>query len=286
VTPVVATGRAELAQALGGLAGAGGRTALVPTMGALHDGHAELLRAARRRAQALVLSIYVNPLQFGPREDLQRYPRDLAADLEVADGAGVDVVFTPSPDTLYPLGGPQVSVDPGPLGLRLEGVARPTHFRGVLTVVATLFGLVAPGLAFFGEKDYQQLVLVRRMVADLGMPVEVVAVPTVRADDGLALSSRNRLLDADQIARASALPVALRTGASMGARGKPAVLSAATAVLDAAVGVDVDYVELTDPELDEAPDHGPARLLVAARVDGVRLIDNVEVMVGASEDAA
>jgi pantoate--beta-alanine ligase len=285
VTPVVATGRAELARALAGLADAG-HTALVPTMGALHEGHAELLRAARRRARALVLSIYVNPLQFGPQEDFQRYPRDLAADLEIAEGEGVDVVFTPSPESLYPSGGPQVSVDPGPLGLRLEGAARPTHFRGVLTVVATLFGLVAPRLAFFGEKDYQQLVLVRRMVVDLGMPVEVVAVPTVRADDGLSLSSRNRLLPADQIARASALPAALRAGAAMGSRGKPAVLSAATAVLDAAAGVDVDYVELTDPELGEAPDHGPARLLVAARVGGVRLIDNVEVMVGAPEQAA
>ncbi len=273
--PLVARTRGELAKALDD---AGGRVALVPTMGALHAGHAALLSTAAGLlgpGDALVASVFVNPLQFGPGEDLERYPRTFDTDLETCAAAGVDVVFAPSGEEVYPGGEPLVAVEPGPLASVLEGASRPTHFRGVLTVVAKLFGLVRPDVAVLGQKDYQQLVLVRRMVADLCMGIEVVGGETVRDEDGLALSSRNRYLSAAERVAARALPAALTAGAAAGPRGADAVRRAALAVLEAADGVDLDYLALTDPELAEPPAAGPARLLVAARVGATRLIDNV-----------
>ena len=277
---LVAHTRAELDAALIDVRSRGGRVALVPTMGALHEGHASLMREARgvvTAADALVVSVFVNPLQFGPGEDLDRYPRTVDADLEICTREGADIVFAPSVDEVYPGGQPQVTVDPGPLATLLEGVARPTHFRGVLTVVAKLLGLVRPDVAVFGEKDYQQLTLIRRMVADLCIRVDVVGAPTVREPDGLALSSRNRYLSASERQAALALSAALRAGAGQGAAGPDAVRRSALDVLSAADGVDLDYLELTDPSLGPAPARGEARLLVAARVGSTRLIDNTAV---------
>lgn len=281
--PLVARTRAELVAALGGTRARGGRVALVPTMGALHAGHAALVDEARSRVDpddAVVVSIFVNPLQFGPGEDLDRYPRTFEADLEVCREHGADVVFAPSVEEVYPGGDPQVTVEPGPLGNVLEGATRPGHYRGVLTVVAKLFGLVRPDLAVFGQKDYQQLVLIRRMAADLCMGVDVVGAPTVREESGLALSSRNAYLDDDQRRLALALSRALRAGADAWSQGGERVLADAAAVLDAAEGVDLDYLALTGPGLEEAPEHGEARLLVAARVGRTRLIDNTEIHLG------
>ena len=281
--PLVAHTRAELVAALDRTRARGGRVALVPTMGALHLGHAALVDEARSRVtpeDAVVVSIFVNPMQFGPGEDLDRYPRTFDADLEVCREHGADVVFAPSVDEVYPGGDPQVTVEPGPLGSVLEGATRPGHYRGVLTVVAKLFGLVRPDLAVFGQKDYQQLVLIRRMAADLCLGVEVVGAATVREDSGLALSSRNAYLDADQKRLALALSRALRVGADAGPAGAQRVLADATAVLDTAEGVDVDYLALTDPALGDPPAFGGARLLVAARVGSTRLIDNIEIHLG------
>ncbi len=261
------------------LRGAGRRLALVPTMGALHEGHRELIRHARRMpgAGVVAVSIFVNPLQFGPHEDLARYPRPLETDLAVCREEGVELVFAPAVADMYPTGSAATTVDPGPLGAELEGAARPGHFAGVLTVVAKLFHLVTPDVAFFGEKDYQQLVLVRRMVADLDFPVAVVGVPTVREPDGLALSSRNAYLPPADRPAAAALRRALAAGAGVSARGPEAVLAAARAVLDDEPALAVDYLELRDPELGPDPRAGRARLLVAARLGTTRLIDNVAV---------
>ncbi len=269
-TPLVVGSRAELDATL-----AGGRL-LVPTMGALHEGHASLLRRARALGDGpLVVSVFVNPLQFAPGEDLERYPRTFGADLELCAREGVDVVFAPDVEEVYPGGDPQVTVDPGPLGAELEGVSRPTHFRGVLTVVAKLFGLVRPEAAVFGEKDYQQLTLVRRMVDDLCLGVHVEGAPTVREPDGLALSSRNRYLSPHEREQAAALARALRAARSTGS------VEAAEKVLADADGVVVDYLALRGPDLGPAPATGPARLLVAARVGTTRLIDNVALELGA-----
>ncbi len=260
------------------LKGAGRRVALVPTMGALHEGHRELIRHARRAPGATVtaVSIFVNPLQFAAGEDLDRYPRPLEADLEVLRAEGVELAFTPGVDTMYPEGA-QTRVHPGPLGDELEGAVRPGHFTGVLTVVAKLFGIVAPDLAFFGEKDYQQLVLVERMARDLDLPLSVVGVPTVREPDGLALSSRNAYLSPADRERAVVLHRALVAGAGVSARGPRAVLDAARAVLAQEAAVEVDYLELRDTDLRPDPDAGRARLLVAARLGTTRLIDNTAV---------
>jgi pantoate--beta-alanine ligase len=274
----VAATRGELASALGATRSGGGRVALVPTMGALHAGHAALVDTARRavrREDAVVVSIFVNPMQFAPGEDLDRYPRTFAADLEVCAAHGADVVFAPSVEEVYPGGDPQVTVEPGPLGSVLEGATRPGHYRGVLTVVAKLFGLVRPDVAVFGQKDYQQLVLVRRMAADLCMGVEVVGAGTVRADDGLALSSRNAYLDPAHLRAAAVLPRALRAGAEAAGAGEAAVLAAARSVLEEEPAVRPDYLTVTSPELGDPPVRGEARLLVAARVGSTRLIDNV-----------
>ena len=275
---IAASSREELDARLAarGARPSGPRVALVPTMGALHAGHAGLIDAARARADTVVVSIFVNPLQFAAGEDLGRYPRTLEADLELCRRHGVDCVFVPAVDEVYPGGEPLVTVDPGPLGTVLEGASRPGHFIGVLTVVAKLFGLVRPALAVFGEKDYQQLVLVRQLVADLCLPVQVVGCPTAREPDGLARSSRNRYLDPRQREQALALSKALRAGAAA-AGGAAEVSRAAETVLREAPGVVVDYVAVRGPDLGEPPTMGAARLLLAARIGSTRLIDNAEV---------
>ena len=254
-----------------------GPIGFVPTMGALHAGHAALLDAARAATAGVIATIFVNPMQFGPGEDLDRYPRSLEADLELCERAGADLVWAPGVEDVYPRGLPMVTLDAGPLGTELEGVVRPTHFAGVLTVVTKFLNMVRPDRAFFGEKDYQQLTLIRRMAADLELGVRIDGVPTVREPDGLALSSRNRYLSPDQRAEALSLSRALFAGRDAARSGAASVLAAARAELDAHPAVAVDYLELRGPDLQMAPDSGPARLLVAARVGGTRLIDNVEV---------
>ena len=253
---------------------------LVPTMGALHAGHRSLMQVARAvPAASTVVSIFVNPLQFDSRVDLDRYPRQLKADLAVCREEGVELVFAPSVEAMYPPGS-ETTVTPGELGAELEGASRPGHFAGVLTVVAKLFGIVAPDRAFFGEKDYQQLVLIQRMVADLRMDVQVGGVPTVREPDGLALSSRNVHLDTTARAAAVTLSRALAAGAQAGVHGRDAVLAAAGKVLAEQPAVAVDYLALRDPQLGPAPGRGPARLLLAATVGTTRLIDNVCLRLG------
>ena len=260
----------------------GRRIVLVPTMGALHDGHLTLIRAARRVPGAVVVvSIFVNPLQFGAGEDLDAYPRTLDDDLDALRAEGVEIAFTPTADDMYPHG-TRTTVVPGQLGAELEGASRPTHFAGVLTVVLKLFNTVRPDRAYFGEKDYQQLTLIRQMVADLDLGVEVQGVPIVREADGLAMSSRNRYLDPVQREQAGALSAALLAGMYSAAQGASAALDAARAVLDEVPALEVDYLELRDPGLGPAPAEGPARLLVAARLGHTRLIDNIAVDVGAS----
>lgn len=281
--PTLAHTREELAALL---ADRSGPVGLVPTMGALHEGHASLVRVAREKVGSgpVVVSIFVNPLQFGPNEDLDRYPRTLDADLELCAAEGVDIVFAPSVDEVYPGGEPQVMVRPGPLAKVLEGKTRPGHFRGVLTVVAKLFGLVRPDVAVFGQKDYQQLALIRRMVLDLNMPVEVVGAETVREPDGLALSSRNRYLDAEQRAEAVTLSRTLRAAQEVAHYGPDVALDAARAELRAAKAVDLDYLVITDADLGELPRAVPpgteARILIAARVGTTRLIDNLPLVLG------
>lgn len=260
----------------------GRRIVLVPTMGALHDGHLTLIRAARRVPGAVVVvSIFVNPLQFGAGEDLDAYPRTLDDDLDALRAEGVEIAFTPTADDMYPHG-TRTTVVPGQLGAELEGASRPTHFAGVLTVVLKLFNTVRPDRAYFGEKDYQQLTLIRQMVADLDLGVEVQGVPIVRESDGLAMSSRNRYLDPVQREQAGALSAALLAGMYSAAQGASAALDAARAVLDEVPALEVDYLELRDPALGPAPAEGPARLLVAARLGHTRLLDNIAVDVGAS----
>lgn len=280
----VHNGAAGLAKVTRALRAAGRRVCLVPTMGALHEGHRALIRQARRVPGAsVVVSVFVNPLQFGAGEDLSRYPRPFDSDVEICRSEGVELVFHPDAEELYPEGA-STTVHPGPLGSELEGASRPGHFAGVLTVVAKLFNIVRPDFAYFGEKDYQQLVLVRRMVTDLNMDVNVVGVPIVREASGLALSSRNVYLDAEQARAAVALSAALTAGAHAGVAGADAVLDAAGAVLAAEPGVQLDYLHLRGADLGPAPAAGPARLLVAARVGATRLIDNVALLLGAAVD--
>ncbi|MDA3641270.1 pantoate--beta-alanine ligase [Mycobacterium xenopi] len=258
----------------------GRRVMLVPTMGALHDGHLALVRAAKRvPGSVVVVSIFVNPLQFGVGEDLDSYPRTIDDDLALLRAEGVEVAFTPSIAAMYP-DGPRTAVHPGPLGAELEGAARPTHFAGVLTAVLKLLQIVQPDRVFFGEKDYQQLVLVRQMAADLHLDVQVVGVPIVREPDGLAMSSRNRYLDPAQREAAATLSAALLAGRHAASAGASAAVDAARAVLDAVPAIDVDYLQVRDPALGPAPTHGPARLLVAARVGKTRLLDNVAIEIG------
>jgi pantoate--beta-alanine ligase len=258
--------------------------AVVMTMGALHEGHAALIRAARAHAGRgqVTVTVFVNPLQFGPNEDLDRYPRTLDADLKLAELAGADTVFAPPADEVYPGGQPQVRISAGPMGEGYEGGSRPGHFDGMLTVVAKLLHLTRPEAAFFGQKDAQQLALVRRMATDLNFPVEIVAVPTVREDDGVAMSSRNRYLSEPERRSARALSRALFAGRDAVAQGPAAALQAARGVVDAAASAEppvvLDYAALIDPAdfTDAGPAHnGPAVLAVAARVGRTRLIDNL-----------
>jgi pantoate--beta-alanine ligase len=268
---------------------------LVPTMGALHEGHRALLRAARQisgQNGSLVVSVFVNPLQFGVGEDLDRYPRTLSDDMAVCAEECVDVVFAPAHDQMYPAE-QMITVQPGPMGEVLEGTFRPGFFEGVLTVVLKLFNLVKPDVAVFGEKDAQQLALVRRMVSDLNLPVAIEAVGTVRDLDGLAISSRNRYLSAAERDTALALSRALRAGAAAAADGPDAVLAAAEAELSAAGKADpplaTDYLALAEPEtFDRVPAGftGRALLLVAATVGKTRLIDNTAVGIGSPAEQA
>ncbi|WP_017538130.1 pantoate--beta-alanine ligase [Nocardiopsis halophila] len=275
--PVVARTPEELARIRAGL----GRTALVPTMGALHSGHRGLIAAARGRAEAVVVSIFVNPLQFGPGEDFDRYPRAFEDDLRTCAEEGVDVVYAPAVEAMYP-GEQLVTVDPGPMGHVLEGASRPGHFAGVLTVVAKLFHMVRPDVAVFGQKDAQQLAVIRRMVRDLAFGVTVVGVPTVRDSDGLATSSRNVYLSPAERTGALALSRALLAGADASVTGPVGILDAAREVLREAASseapVELDYLALVDAHTfaEVGADHrGEAVLLVAARVGSTRLIDNV-----------
>jgi len=258
----------------------GRRVMLVPTMGALHDGHLALVRAAKRvPGSVVVVSIFVNPLQFGAGEDLDAYPRTLDDDLALLRDEDVEIVFAPNAAAMYP-NGLRTTVHPGPLAADLEGGPRPTHFAGVLTVVCKLLQIVRPDRVFFGEKDYQQLVLIRQMVADLNLDIEVVGMPTVREHDGLAMSSRNRYLDSVQREAAGALSAALTAAAHAAPAGGQAALDAAGAVLDAVPGLTVDYLELRDAELGPLQLNRPGRLLIAARLGSTRLLDNIAIQIG------
>jgi pantoate--beta-alanine ligase len=303
--PVLARTKADLGAVRAGLAGP---VILVPTMGALHAGHRALLRAARALAGpegSVVVSIFVNPLQFGPAEDLDRYPRTLDDDLAMCAGEGVTLVFAPSAAEIYPSGSPDVTVDPGSMGQVFEGQFRPGFFDGVLTVVLKLLHLTRPATVVFGEKDAQQLALVRRMVSDLDLDIAVASVPTVRDADGLATSSRNFYLSAAERTSALAISRALRAGQAEAAAGGPAVLAAAQQILHAEPALAVDYIALVDPrtfasaepgQAGEAAQAGqagqagqggqagwvgPALLVAAARVGRTRLIDNVPVVLAA-----
>lgn len=273
----------ELARVTRALSATGRKITLVPTMGALHEGHLELIRRARRvPGSVTVVSIFVNRLQFGPGQDFDRYPRVFDDDLRACEQEGVELVFAPDQEGMYGPD-PQITVHPGPLGDELEGASRPGHFAGVLTVVAKLINIVRPDLAFFGDKDYQQLVLVRRMARELNLSAQIQGIPVIRGPEGLALSSRNVHLSDDQRRAALALSAALAAAAHAGASGVDAVLAAAREVLDAAPEVQVDYLELRDPELGSPPAEGEARLLVAGIVGDTRLIDNALVVLGRPE---
>lgn len=263
------------------LRGEGGDTiAFVPTMGALHDGHMALVAEAKLRGSHVVASIFVNPTQFGPGEDLAVYPRREAADAALLDAAGVAILWAPDVETMYP-DGPEATVKAGSAAEGLDGASRPGHFDGVATVVARLFEQVRPDVAVFGEKDYQQLAVIRQMVRDLGLPVEIVGVPTQRDADGLALSSRNAYLSDEERAAARAMPRALGEAAAAieGGADVGEALDKARARLEGAGFDPIDYVALHDAEtlapmtvLDR-----PARLLAAARMGRTRLIDNLPV---------
>lgn len=276
----VARTRADLASARMEWASSGDSVAVVMTMGALHAGHAELIKRARERNDQVIVTDFLNPLQFAPDEDLDKYPRTFAADLELCRAEGVDLLFAPGPSEVYPVGDPVVRVAAGPIGDVLEGESRPGHFDGVLTVVAKLLNLTTPHRAYFGQKDAQQLWLISQMVRDLDVGVEIVEVPTVRDPDGLALSSRNiYLVDADRM-QALALHGALEAGAAAAPSGVESAVEATHAYL-AESGVKADYVSLVDPRSFEVMrGSGPAILVVAAYVGSTRLIDNVRLHVG------
>ncbi|WP_294256793.1 pantoate--beta-alanine ligase [uncultured Sphingomonas sp.] len=269
----------DLRQALDAFRSEGARLAFVPTMGALHDGHMALVEAAKRAGSRVIVSIFVNPIQFGPNEDLAKYPRREQADSRLLANAGVDLLWMPTPEIMYPEGF-ATSVRVSGVSEPLDGAHRPGHFDGVATVVSKLFHQVQPHVALFGEKDWQQLQVIRRMVADLDMAVEIQGVPTQREDDGLALSSRNAYLMPEDRARAVALPRALGAAAKTIGEGgdREAALVQAQESLSAA-GFEVDYVALVDAESLSAPIEGrPMRLLAAARIGGTRLIDNIPVL--------
>jgi len=259
------------------------RVGFVPTMGALHEGHLSLVRAACARTDVVAVSIFVNPTQFGPGEDFESYPRRVESDIEMLAAEGVDLVFTPSRDAMYETGH-QVTVEPGPLSHRWEGASRPGHFSGVATVVTKLLGIVRPDLAFFGEKDYQQLRIIQRLVCDLDLGVGVVACPTVREHDGLAMSSRNAYLTPEQRAAATGIPEALEAAAKALAWGDRDAESLVRAMREALTrragdGVELDYAAVVDPETLEpvAVIEGVARALIAGRVGMTHLIDNCKL---------
>jgi pantoate--beta-alanine ligase len=269
---------AELRAAL-----AGRTVALVPTMGALHAGHLALVERASHLADTVVVSIFVNPLQFGAGEDLDTYPRTLEADVQKLDAAGVEFVFAPSVAEMYPHGSSETRVTAGAVGTLFEGRSRPGHFDGMLTVVAKLLGIVRPAFVLFGQKDAQQVFLVQRMVADLNVATDVSVVETVRENGGLALSSRNRYLDDREKRAALALSAALEAAESSGDRGIDAVLAAAQSVLMGENLVRLDYLSVVNPATFLPVDddyRGKARVLVAARVGDTRLIDNALIHLG------
>jgi pantoate--beta-alanine ligase len=262
----------------------GRRLALVPTMGYLHEGHLALVDEARRRADAVILSIFVNPLQFGPGEDLARYPRDLPRDRSLAQSRGVDALFLPTTETMYPPGS-EIRVTPGATAERWEGAARPGHFTGVLTVVAKLFHLVEPDVACFGQKDIQQLTLIRRMVRDLDWPIELAAVPTVREVDGLALSSRNAYLNPSDRRKALVLSRALEAAHRAfceGERQAERLEARMREVLNAEPAVKVEYIAVVEPDGLSPAATVDARTVVAVagRVGETRLIDNISLAQG------
>lgn len=260
---------------------AGKRIALVPTMGALHGGHLALVVRAAEIADVVIVTIFVNPLQFGPAEDLEWYPRTLDADLALVEPFGVQAVFAPSADEMYPAGASHTRVTPGRLGSLYEGRTRVGHFDGVLTVVTKLINIAQPDDVLFGQKDAQQVFLLKQMVAELNLPVKVTVVEIVREEDGLALSSRNRFLNANERRAARGLSVALEAAESSADRGIDAVLAAAQSVLMGQHLVQLDYLVVVDPEtflpVDEGY-NGSALVLVAARVGATRLIDNATIL--------
>lgn len=284
-TPKVFSSAQDLSEATAAIRNSGKNIALVPTMGALHEGHLTLVRNAKKIPNAaVVVSIFVNPLQFGPGEDLDTYPRTLDADIEKLAAEGVDMVFTPTPEVMYP-NGFRTTIDPGPLAKELEGATRPGHFAGALTVCTKLFNLSHCTDAFFGEKDYQQLVLMQEMVEDLNLPLTLHPVPIVREENGLALSSRNRYLSADETRLAQKLSKSLFAGREAAQNGMSAedVKGAARKYLAQFPDIDVEYMELRDGrlgKLEESNDTGvvECRLLLAARIGTTRLIDNMGVM--------
>ncbi|RXZ47707.1 pantoate--beta-alanine ligase [Agromyces fucosus] len=274
---------AELRERLAERRAAGASVALVPTMGALHAGHLALVSHARELADVVVVSIFVNPLQFGPSEDLDRYPRTLDADVEALDGLGVEFVFAPTVAEMYPNGPVGTMLTAGRVGSLYEGASRPGHFDGMLTVVGKLLNIVRPDVAVFGQKDAQQVFLVRRMVDDLDVATSIEVVPTVRETDGLALSSRNRFLDPEHRAAALTLSEALRAADAAAPDGLAEVLAEGAAAFGDHDDVTLDYLVVVDPEtfLPVADDaRGPAVVLVAARVGATRLIDNAAITLG------
>jgi pantoate--beta-alanine ligase len=276
----VVASRDEFRRATSGARSAGSRLGLVPTMGALHDGHLSLFRAARLSCDVVAATIFVNPLQFGSGDDLAQYPANRERDLATAEGAGVGLVFVPSATEMYPGGAPPTVVEPGPLAGRLEGASRPGHFAGVATVVTKLLSLAGTCRAFFGEKDFQQLAIVRRVVADLDLPAEIVGCPTVRESDGLACSSRNRLLGPEDRRAATVLFRALCAGHAAidsGGAGTVEVETAMAAAVAAEPRALLDYAVVVDPVTFDSPASlaGEVRLLIAAAVGPIRLIDNL-----------
>jgi pantoate--beta-alanine ligase len=276
--PRLISALSELRRTLGPARRAGRKIGLVPTMGALHEGHLSLVRACRSECDLTVVSIYVNPTQFGPREDLARYPRTLEADLDALAGCGTDLAFCPADEEVYPTGYASW-VEAGPVSAPLEGECRPGHFRGVATIVLKLLNMVGPQFAYFGQKDYQQAQVIRRLVADLNVPVEVRVLPTVREADGLAMSSRNRYLTSDERKRATALVRCLRLAAQSvaeGQRNATALAGKMREVILAAGPARIDYVALVDPEtLGPVQEiHGPTLAALAVVIGQTRLIDN------------
>jgi pantoate--beta-alanine ligase len=278
--PRVLSTIAEVRETVAAERAAGRTVSLTPTLGALHAGHLAHLERAAEIADTRFVSVFVNPLQFGPSEDLDKYPRTLDDDLDKLAALGVPYVFAPSVSEMYPGGEPDTHVSAGKIGSMYEGRSRPGHFDGVLTVVAKLLLIVAPDVVTFGQKDAQQLFLVKRMIRDLDIPVAVETIPTVREDDGLALSSRNRFLDARERRASRALSAALEAAASSADRGVDSVIAAAQGALMGESLVDLDYLKIVHPDTFLPVDdgyRGPAIALIAARVGGTRLIDNERI---------